>query len=336
MKALLALAAMLCVSACFGPPRDHWRQTEAWRRISVEAKPVRVDEDRYGALTFRGGIELTSRDRAFGGLSDLSVGADGALIAISDSGMWLRAQLQSDETGAPRALSGVRLAVLRDERGRRFKSGATRDSEGLARLSDGRLAVSYERETRVLVHDLDALGPTAAGARGPRLRGVEDLHPNTTLEAITQLRDGRLLIGAERDAHGYAPFWITPLDAQAPVATIGRLKLPFGYGLSGMALLPDGDVVALIRAYGPVVGAYARLLRLDGAALEQGIVRATPLAQLRAPLPLDNFEGVAAAALPGGGARLYLVSDDNYMPTQRTLLYVFDLTPPQRPRRASS
>jgi hypothetical protein len=93
--------------------------------------------------------------------------------------------------------------------------------------------------------------------------------------------------------------------------------------LSDLTRLPDGDYVALLRAYAPVLGARLRIVRLPASDLS----RQSTLAALGPVLRLDNFEGVSAVALPGGGARLYLVADDNYAPTQRTLLYVFDLPP---------
>jgi hypothetical protein len=42
---------------------------------------------------------------------------------------------------------------------------------------------------------------------------------------------------------------------------------------------------------------------------------------------LDNMEGVAAAPLPNGGTRLWIVSDDNFRPWMRTLLVTLDVPP---------
>ena len=48
----------------------------------------------FGALEFRGGLELTSPHREFGGLSAIRVAADGAnFIALSDNGHWLRGRI---------------------------------------------------------------------------------------------------------------------------------------------------------------------------------------------------------------------------------------------------
>ena len=42
----------------------------------------------------------------------------------------------------------------------------------------------------------------------------------------------------------------------------------------------------------------------------------------------DNFEGIALQRRDGGGIRLWLISDDNFSASQRTLLYAFDLALP--------
>ena len=48
------------------------------------------------------------------------------------------------------------------------------------------------------------------------------------------------------------------------------------------------------------------------------------LIELKHPGTVDNFEGIAAVATPTG-TRLYLLSDDNFSETQRTLLLAFDV-----------
>jgi hypothetical protein len=49
--------------------------------------------------------------------------------------------------------------------------------------------------------------------------------------------------------------------------------------------------------------------------------------ELARPYTIDNFEGVAAAPSPSGGLRFYLISDDNFSKSQRTLLVAFDWRP---------
>jgi hypothetical protein len=65
----------------------------------------------------------------------------------------------------------------------------------------------------------------------------------------------------------------------------------------------------------------ARIRRMDAAG------RLGPeLVVLSLPSTTDNFEGIAAVTTPDGGTRLYIVSDDNDNPRQRTLLLAFDVS----------
>jgi hypothetical protein len=86
--------------------------------------------------------------------------------------------------------------------------------------------------------------------------------------------------------------------------------------------------VALERFYAPVIGARARIKRFSEAALQAGgdaLQGVELLAQIAPPRPVDNFEAIATTRMPNGDTRIYILSDDNYSPRQRTLLYAFDI-----------
>jgi hypothetical protein len=68
------------------------------------------------------------------------------------------------------------------------------------------------------------------------------------------------------------------------------------------------------------------LLDAESLGAAEAQARKTELALLAPPLALDNFEAAAVTRLPNGDVRLYIVSDDNFSPRQRTLLFAFDLT----------
>jgi hypothetical protein len=342
-RARRGAAAALALLAVFAAPaaakEDHAHQ---WRPLALTARPIDLDPEhpgqrRVGALIFRGGLELRSKDWAFGGWSGLWVGPEGRFLAITDRGLWLSARIRSDPaTAAPKALTQVELGFIRDAAGVHPVRSKDRDTEGLARLDDGRFAVSFERSQSIRVYDLDRLGPAGAAIRAPALIGADRLLPNVGIESTASMGDGRLLAASERGEGGasYSIFWLLDPNARAPAPPVARLALPFGFGLSDLDRLPDGDFVALERFYAPVVGVRIRLARLYAASLAGGgPVRETELAVLAPPLRIDNFEGVAAIPLRGGGARLFLISDDNYSPTQRTLFYVFDLPPHKPPAR---
>jgi hypothetical protein len=306
--------------------------TEQWRGAVITARPVDLDPRhpgprRLGQLIFRGGVSMTADVPELGGLSGLYVGLDGRFLAVSDRSSVVTARLISDPvTAAPLRFEDAGVAGLRDENGERFYETGLGDAEGMAPLPDGRFAVSFERSQLIRYYDLDRLGPFGRSVLGATLAEAGDLEPNAGLEALAYAGEGRLLVGAERGAGG-AMLWLAPIDADAPARHVARLPAPIGYGFTGADRLPDGDFVLLQRFYAPVVGVRIRILRLDGEALARGDVETEVLATLAPPLNLDNFESVSAIPTVDGGARLYLISDDNYSATQRTLLYVFDLPP---------
>lgn len=321
---LKALAAALLASACM---RAHHAPMEAWAPVAVTAAPAALGASDVGSLHFIGGLELHGASPNFGGLSDLHVDADGRLLAMSDAGHFLRGRLTFDAAGAPTGLIDAEIAPERDEAGAVLASKEAGDSEGMAVLADGRVAISFEQNQVIRLYDLRGAEDRAPVA-GPPLAGIETLDPNGGLEALAPFGDGRLLVGAEYGGADGSMLWIAPLDARAPVAPIARLHTPTGFGLADLDRLPSGDFVAIERFYSPVIGVRIRLVKLNGAALAQGRVEETLLAEMGAPLALDNFEGVSAVALPNGRVRLYLINDDNFSPRQRTLLYAFELTAP--------
>lgn len=311
LLALIALLAPLAACAQAAPVEDQWRA------IAVEAEPADLGATEIGQLRFLGGLSLRAESPAFGGLSDIHVGADGAFLAITDAGFFVRGVLAFDEAGAPVGVSDVAIAAMRDENGEPFPNKESADSEGMALLPDGRLAVSFEQTQTVRLYDLGA-GPFAPGQPGPALAGVEHLPRNGGLEALTLFGADSLLVGAEESG----VLWVAPLAGAEPAPPAATLRdLPVGYGLVELDALPDGDVIALQRFYAPVIGNRIRVLRLS---LVGQAVEATELARLARPLQIDNFEGVSVVRR-GQRTRLYLVSDDNFSASQRTLLYAFEL-----------
>jgi hypothetical protein len=145
------------------------------------------------------------------------------------------------------------------------------------------------------------------------------------LEALAVTEAGELIIGAE-GGMGSSKVWRAPLGASEEAAPIGRYRTRLGYALVGLDRLPDGAFVALERAYAPILGARSRITRFAESELINGVnIEAEEWAHLDRPLALDNFEGIAATQLSDGTTRLYIISDDNFSSSQRTLLYAFDL-----------
>jgi hypothetical protein len=299
----------------------------AVRAVPVQLDPAHPDQVRVGRLRFRGGLWLSSDDRRFGGFSSLRVlDRDGApwLVAVSDEGRWLSARLVHDAAGALTGLAETEMGVLQDTEGRPLAAKEAADAESLALLPDGSFVVGFEHQHRLWRYSGTGgrpEGPASPVAAPPELAQAPE---NGGLEAVVALASGRLL--------AFTEFWVQEDRIRGWFDGPEAWK-PLGYRFDGpyrpsdAALLPSGDVLVLERAYSPqrgVVGIHFRRVeqrRLKGgASLPSQIV-----ARLAPPLLLDNFEGVDCRRQPDGATVLYVISDDNFNPEQRTLLLKFEL-----------
>ncbi len=135
------------------------------------------------------------------------------------------------------------------------------------------------------------------------------------------LADGRLLAVAEKARQGTGVRgWL--------IAPDGEASEPLVYGLArsqfrptSLATLANGDVLALERHYSPVTGVAVRVVHIERATIApRATLSGNALATFKPPLTVDNFEGLAVRRSADGASHVYLVSDDNYSPFQRTLL----------------
>jgi hypothetical protein len=315
-------------------PAPGARATEA---LEVAARAVALDpadpaRRAVGGLIWRGGLELTSPDPRFGGLSGLLVSPDGArLTAVTDRGQLMTARLVYDAAGDLAGLGEAAIEPLTGLDGRPLEGKQNQDAESLALAGDGALLVSFEHKHRIWRYPLGPAGlagPAAAFAPAPE---IADLPNNKGLEALAFLADGRLVgVTQGRDA---AP------DVKALVLQDGRwsaLSYPKTgiFTPTGAAPLPGentgddraGDLLVLERRFTLLGGLAARLVRVEGASIGPGAaLTGRELAVLRPPLTVDNMEGLAARRGPGGETLVYLISDDNFHALQRTLLLMFEL-----------
>jgi hypothetical protein len=81
----------------------------------------------------------------------------------------------------------------------------------------------------------------------------------------------------------------------------------------------DGTLYVLFRSYSRADGSGAAIMALspDGRSYRE-------ITTIRPPLTIDNFEGLAVRE-EDGRTLLYIVSDDNFSPGQRTLLLKFEV-----------
>lgn len=321
MKNLIAVGLALMLAASCSQSAADVPMADQWVAVTLTSEPVELGVAETGRLRFRGGLVLSAPEEMFGGISGLEVLDDGRLIAITDSGYWLEAYLELDEAGALAGVTRARMAFMRDERAQPFPSKEAGDAEALTQLPDGRFAVAFEQTQTIRIYDLNRDGPFGAAQHGPPLAGVDRLFPNAGLEALAADESGALIVGAEGGG-GPTQIWRAPLDAAAPAPVVTHYAPARGFSLTGLDRMPGGGFVALERFYAPIIGARARITQF--ASLDGARIAAQELALLAPPMPVDNFEGVAAVRM-GEATRIYIVSDNNFSSRQRTLLLAFDL-----------
>lgn len=309
----------------WGPKADDWDPVRVAVR-AVDLAPQDKALKTVGKLVYRGGIELQSDDTRFGGLSGLHVEPDGRLVAVSDDGVWFVARLTQNEAGDLTGLVDARMAAMRDLQNRTPRRKEDADAEDIVRLADGRFAVSFERTHTIRIYDLDKNGPHAPPDTDLGLAGTEPLKANESLESLALFDDG-LITAGEGVTSRSAPFWIVPLASDVLPTPAGRTSTSDFHGLVALAKLPDGDYLAMERLFAPIIGVRIHLRRVTRASIDAGRWEGETIADLAPPLGLDNFEGLAIVPGAEGALRLYLISDDNFSDSQRTLLYAFDLKP---------
>ncbi len=296
--------------------------------LSLTAKPLPFNpEDKaqqhVGGLVWRGGLAIAADDPRFGGLSDLLLAPDGnSVTAISDAGRWVTARLTYDGAGNLAGVTGGASGSLRNSKGLLLVAKREQDAEALARLDDGSLLVAFERDHRLLAFGRGGLTGVPKTIAAPS--GLAGAGSNAGIEAMVALSGDRLLAFTEgqKAGAGYAVY-LRETDGrwQALALQPKGLFVP-----TGAAQLPDGDILLLERRFTILGGLGARLSRIPLASIRPGaLLEGREIAELRAPLTLDNFEGVAVHRLSDGTTRITLVSDDNFSPLQRTLIVQFDL-----------
>ncbi len=300
--------------------------------VPVEAKPVPLDpkqpaRDRVGPLQFRGALILTSRDPRFGSFSDLHISADGSrLLAVSDRGYWLQATLTYDGDGRLKTLGGARMGALIDTDGKALpgRGGGAGDAEAMAVLPDGRIVVAFEGRHRIRIYPRAAPPFSKPPQRFPVPREIARAPRNGGVEALAHVGGGYFMILAERvrGGAGAQAGWVGADGNWEPFAYVR----PPGFRPTALTLMPSGDILVLERHYTIRRGNAVRLalLRRRNIAPHR---RLTPLeiARWAPPLTVENFEGASTRLGPDGETLIYLLSDDNRNPLQRTILMLFAL-----------
>jgi len=333
--ALVAVAASLVIA----PALADKPLTALDHAITTTVTAIPIDFDRenperkeFGKLIFRGGLNLFAKSSYFGGYSALALDPTGTkLLAISDAGSWLKADL--DYNGRElKGLSNVALGPLLGKDGKPLLDDQERDSEGMTLIdgtpTKGTAYVSFERHHRIdrYPFDTERFGPPNGSV--PLPAGTKRMSRNSGLEAITLLRagplKGTLIAFAENltDKNGNLQGWLIGGPRPGSIA-VKRLE---GFDITDSAELPDGGLVILERRFRYSEGIKMRIRRISPAELKPGaVITGDVLLEATDSLNIDNMEAIGVHRRPSGETIITLMSDDNFSPLQRTLIMQFTL-----------
>ena len=282
-----------------------------------------------GKLKFRGGLALTSPSPYFGGWSGLIVGDDGkSLLAISDAGLWLTAQMTYDGT-RPTGLADARLGPLPGQDGKPLARG--RDSESVAldrgTLAQGSILIGFERRHRIERFGVSSAGVTPDGGRIPLPAAARKMGANDGLEGMTVMRGGpykgSLVAFSERlyDQQRNHTGWLW--TRKGPVTL--HLKNIGDFDITDLSSLDDGTLFVLERRFRWTEGVKVRLRRIAPGDVKPGrTIEGETLMEADLASQIDNMEGLSVTRLPDGEVLVTMISDDNYNHIlQRTLLLQF-------------
>lgn len=285
---------------------------------------------RVGNLHYMGGVKISSSKRRFGGISSLVISPDGhQVLAVSDRGLWLTADMIYDQDKHLVDMTNARMAPLHNLPGQK----STGDAEAVTAVDGAGYVVSFE-DPHVLRY-FQAAQPDDYGslfsARAQEITFAPDLPEsyaalpeNLGIEALTTLSDGRMLAFSEntllKEGKNQAQGWII---GHGKIEALS-FEISPSYRPTDMATLPNGDILVLERHFSLAKGMAARLTRISAMDIKAGrVLKGDVIADLAYPFNMDNMEALAIRQNEAGETIIYIMSDDNYNRLQRTLLMMF-------------
>ena len=299
------------------------------RSIQVTAKPFidfeREDAQRraFGALQFRGGLELSSSDPGFGGISALRVQDDGEnFLALSDRAHWLRGRIVYSGN-RPTGLADTVIAPVVGPDGTHEKRW---DTESIA-IAGGRLYMGVEGFDRIPYFTHSVSGFPVYQNSIPFPPGLKDLPLNGGLEAMEFVPNndapGGILVaisenGLDKDGN------LTAYCINESVQKTFAVKRSGKYNISDAALLAGKHLLILERKYDAENGVSVRIRKISLDSIRQdALVDGPVVVEADMRYQVDNMEAISVHRDSSGEAVLTLVSDDNFSAIQRTLLLQF-------------
>jgi hypothetical protein len=332
----LALAVTLVCGALLAASNNASGQNGAGPvHIDVSATPIsrfeprNPSQTRFGALEFRGGLVLSSSYKAFGGFSSLHMAPDGShFVSASDRGAWLRGRIVYRD-GRPDAITDAEMAPILGPDGKPLTARKWFDSESLT-FRDGTAYVGIERVEKIVRFNFQHDGLTARGEPIPVPDDFKTFANNLSLECLAAPPKGaplgdQLIVVTERsldDAGNMRSFLLNGKN----VARF-TVKRHDDFDISDCVAMPPNGLLLLERRFALLHGGLSmRIRRVAIADIKPGAVAdGKKLIEADLGYEIDNMEGIGLHRNASGETILTLISDDNFLPFQRTLLLQFAL-----------
>lgn len=307
------------------------------RQIAIKAERVPLDPrnpavTRIGRLRYMGGIALSSSDREFGGFSALLWDGDcNRLLAASDTGVFLALRIEEDADGKLTGASEAWLAPVLGTDGKPAPTKVAADSESLSRDGD-HVLLWFEQDPRAQRYPgltpcrPETMERPAYGVT--RIPAMKKWPVNGGPEAVANLGSLQVVISEQQPSGKKGREALAAYGGR--VLRHFRYIQPAGHDPSALDRLspdsPDRHFVALNRKFS-ILGGFSVIVTEFELPRDDGVtVRPATVAWLKYPYTVDNFEGLAVRQ-EGVRRFLYLISDDNFVFFQRTLLLKFELLP---------
>lgn len=306
---------------------------EAPARLQIDAKPIAAFDPRepqrknFGRLVFRGGLELSSTHKQFGGLSGIRVSADGKFLAITDKAHWIRGRIVY-RGDAPVGIADAEVAPMLYSDGRPITARGWYDSEALAE-SGGFVYVALERVHRILRFDYGKRGLMARASLVAVPPELGKLSSNKGIECLEVAPKGSPVAGALIAISERGPDPARNIRAfliGGPKPGLFSVKPSDDFDVVDCALTPDAGFLILERHFSWRRGVAMRIRRVEMSEIVPGaVLEGTTLISADMGFQIDNMEGLSVHRTAAGETVLTLVSDDNFSIIQRTILLQFTL-----------
>lgn len=295
--------------------------------VAMEAVPLVLNaadpaQVQIGPLHYLGGWELKSRRTLFGGLSAMAIRPDGHILAMSDGGAVFDF---AQPRGAERFIGTAMVPPVIKPK----KSWMSRleDSESMVASPDFQnIWIGYELLQTICRYtaDLKALGTCVAPAAMAQWPETE------SIETLARLPDGRFIAISEGAAgpeggRDMLLFAGDPVNRATPRPIRMTYMPPTGYDPTDAVYIGENKLLVLNRRATLHDGFTAVLKLVDIGAVKAGaLINGPEIAHFAPPILADNFEGLALE-WQGKQRILWMISDDNHLFFQRTLLLKFAL-----------